>query len=454
MEERKSKILIVEDEKNMREILKILLESEGYEVSTAKDGTEGMGWLDRDIFDLIITDIKMPGVDGLHILKKVQELSPETLVIMITAFGTTESAVEAMKLGAYDYIHKPFKIEEIRLVVRNALEKRKLIGEVSILRDKIRTTYELGNIFYKSSKMQELLRLLPKIAQSTSSIIITGESGTGKEFFANAIHNLSPRKKGNLVAINCATFPEGLLESELFGHMKGAFTGAVYNKQGLFEIADGGTMFLDEIGEMPTGLQAKLLRVLENGTFRRVGGTSDIKVDVRIVAATNKNISEETAAHRFREDLYYRLNVVPLHIPPLRERKEDIPLLVDYFIKKFSGSRKRISPDALKLLINYPWKGNIRELENLIERVLLMTDKDEISAVDIPPEISAFRAEHQALPPMTGNGINLDAIVEDIEKSYLLEALAVAGGVKTEAAKLLNLSFRSFRHRLQKYGIK
>ncbi len=454
MEERKSKILIVEDEKNMREILKILLESEGYEVSTAKDGTEGMGWLDRDIFDLIITDIKMPGVDGLHILKKVQELSPETLVIMITAFGTTESAVEAMKLGAYDYIHKPFKIEEIRLVVRNALEKRKLIGEVSILRDKIRTTYELGNIFYKSSKMQELLRLLPKIAQSTSSIIITGESGTGKEFFANAIHNLSPRKKGNLVAINCATFPEGLLESELFGHMKGAFTGAVYNKQGLFEIADGGTMFLDEIGEMPTGLQAKLLRVLENGTFRRVGGTSDIKVDVRIVAATNKNLSEETAAHRFREDLYYRLNVVPLHIPPLRERKEDIPLLVDYFIKKFSGSRNRISPDALKLLINYPWKGNIRELENLIERVLLMTDKDEISAVDIPPEISAFRAEHQVLPPMTGNGINLDAIVEDIEKSYLLEALAMAGGVKTEAAKLLNLSFRSFRHRLQKYGIK
>jgi two-component system response regulator PilR (NtrC family) len=454
MEERKSKILVIEDEKNMREILKILLEGEGYEVSIAKDGTEGLAWLNRDIFDLIITDIKMPGVDGFQILKKAQEVSPETLVMMITAFGTTESAIEAMKFGAYDYIHKPFKIDEIRLVVKNALEKRKLMGEVSILRDKIRTTYELGNIFYKSSRMQELLRLLPKIAQGNSNILITGESGTGKEFVATALHNLSIRKERNLVAINCATFPEGLLESELFGHMKGAFTGAVYNKQGLFEIADGGTMFLDEIGEMPMALQAKLLRVLENGTFRRVGGTGDIKVDVRIVSATNKNLSEEIAAHRFREDLYYRLNVIPLHIPPLRERKEDIPLLVEYFIRKFSGTQRKITPEALKLLINYPWKGNIRELENLIERILLMTDKEEITAGDIPPEIGALPPEHQVLPQMSKDGIDLDAIVENIEKRYLLEALGLAGGVKTEAAKLLNLSFRSFRHRLQKYGIK
>jgi len=455
MEERKSKILVIEDEKNMREILKILLEGEGYEVSTARDGTEGLGWLNRDIFALIITDIKMPGVDGFQILKKAQEITPETFVIMITAFGTTESAIEAMKFGAYDYIHKPFKIDEIRLVVKNALEKRKLIGEVSILRDKIRTTFELGNIFYKSSKMQELLRLLPKIAQSGSNILISGESGTGKEFVATALHNLSPRKERNLVTINCATFPEGLLESELFGHMKGAFTGAVYNKQGLFEIADGGTMFLDEIGEMPINLQAKLLRVLENGTFRRVGGTGDIKVDVRIVAATNKNLTEEIASHRFREDLYYRLNVIPLEIPPLRERKEDIPLLVDHFISKFSGAApRRLSPDALKLLMNYPWRGNIRELENVLERVLLMTDKDEITASDIPPEIRSFPSELQALPQMSKEGIGLDAIVENIEKQYLLEALTLADGVKTDAAKLLNLSFRSFRHRLQKYGLK
>lgn len=454
MEEHKSKILVIEDEKNMREILKILLEGEGYEVSTATDGVEGLGWIKREIFDLIITDIKMPGLDGFQVLKKAQELSPETLVIMITAFGTTESAIESMKLGAYDYLHKPFKIDEIRLVVKNALEKRKLRGEVSILRDKIRTTYELGNIFYKSPKMQELLRLLPKIANSNSNVLITGESGTGKDFAATAIHNLSPRRERNLVAINCASFPEGLLESELFGHMKGAFTGAVYNKQGLFEIANGGTLFLDEIVEMPVNLQAKLLRVLQNGTFRRVGGTTDVTVDVRIVAATNKSPLEEVSAGRFREDLYYRLNVVPLHIPPLRERTEDIPLLVDHFIKKFSSTPRRLSPDAMKLLIHYPWKGNVRELENIMERVLLLTDAEEITPPDVPLEINTTDWENNVLPKMEKNGIDLDAIVEGIEKKYLLEALQLTNGAKTEAAKILNLSFRSFRHRLQKYGIK
>ncbi len=454
MENSRSKILVIEDEKNMREILKILLDGEGYDVHIARDGTEGLGCINADIFDLIITDIKMPGIDGIQILRKAIELSPETLVIVITAFGTTESAVEAMKLGAYDYIHKPFKIDEIRLVVKNALEKHKLRGEVSILRDKIRTTYELGNIFYKSPKMQELLRVIPKIAGSGSNVLITGESGTGKEFVATAIHNLSPRKEKNLVAINCATFPEGLLESELFGHMKGAFTGAVFNKQGLFEIADNGTLFLDEIAEMSVNLQAKLLRVIENGTFRRVGGTNDITVNVRLVSATNKNLTEEIAAGKFREDLFYRLNVIPIHIPPLRERKEDIPLLIDHFMEKFSDGKRRLSADAMKVLMNYPWKGNIRELENVIERVLLMTDKEEISSSDIPLEISDSRPESKLLPEMGKEGINLDEIVETIEKKYLLEALQLTNGSKTEAAKLLNLSFRSFRHRLHKYGIK
>jgi DNA-binding NtrC family response regulator len=302
--------------------------------------------------------------------------------------------------------------------------------------------------------MQELLRLLPKIANSNSNVLITGESGTGKEFAATAIHNLSSRKERNLVAINCASFPEGLLESELFGHMKGAFTGAVYNKQGLFEVAHGGTLFLDEIVEMPINLQAKLLRVLQNGTFRRVGGTTDVTVDVRIVAATNKNLTDEVSAGRFREDLYYRLNVVPLHIPPLRERKEDIPLLVDHFIKKFSPTPRRLSPDAMKLLIHYPWKGNVRELENIIERLLLLTDKEEITPPDIHLEISDTDRENTMLPKMEKTGIDLDAIVEGIEKKYLLEALQLTNGAKTEAAKMLNLSFRSFRHRLQKYGIK
>ncbi len=454
MERNKSRILVVEDENNMREILKMLLEGEGYDVHIARDGTEGLDCINSDIFDLIITDIKMPGLSGIQILKKALEISPETLVIVITAFGTTESAVEAMKLGAYDYIHKPFKIDEIRLVVKNALEKHKLRGEVSILRDKIRTTYELGNIFYKSPKMQELLRLIPKIAASNSNVLITGESGTGKEFVSTAIHNLSSRKERNLVAINCASFPEGLLESELFGHMKGSFTGAVQNKQGLFEVADGGTLFLDEIAEMSVNLQAKLLRVLENGTFRRVGGTGDITVDVRIVSATNKNLAEEISAGRFREDLFYRLNVIPLHIPPLRERKEDIPQLIDHFMGKFSAAGRRISPDAMKLLMSYSWKGNIRELENLIERVLLMTDKAEISSADIPLEITDISPQGHLLPEMGKDSVNLDDIIENIEKKYLLEALQLSNGSKTEAARLLNLSFRSFRHRLQKYGIK
>lgn len=449
----KNKILIIEDEKNMREILKILLEGEGYDVVEAPDGRTGIEQLRKDIYDLIITDIKMPGDDGFAVLREVKEVSPETLVIMITAFGTTESAVEAMKLGAYDYIHKPFKIDEIRLVVKNALEKKRLRGEVTVLREKIKTTYELGNIFYKSSKMQELLRILPRIAETNSNVLITGESGTGKEFFATALHNLSPRRENNFVAINCASLPEGLLESELFGHMKGSFTGAVSNKQGLFEVADRGTLFLDEIGDMPLSLQAKLLRVIENSTFRRLGGTTDIKVDVRLIAATNKNLNEEIKSGRFREDLFYRLNVIPVHLPPLRERREDIPLLIEYFIKKYSKTPKKVSPEAMKVLINSPWKGNIRELENVIERLVLMTDQEEITISDIPIDIVSTPAEITGLPELKPEGIELDRIIEEIEKRYITEALRLSGGNKTEAAKLLNITFRSLRHRLHKYGI-
>jgi len=450
----KGKILIVEDEKSMREVLAILLEGEGYDVTVAAGGIDAVGLLNRDIYDMVITDINMPKVNGFEILKKVREISPDTLVIMITAFGTTESAIEAMRLGAYDYIHKPFKIDEIRLVVKKALEKRKLREEVSILREKIKTTYEFGNIFWKNPKMQELLNIMPKIAQSNSNVIITGESGTGKELVATAIHNLSPRKEKKFVDINCAAFPEGLLESELFGHMRGAFTGAAYNKQGLFEIADRGSIFLDEICEMSINLQAKLLRVLETSTFRRVGGTSDIKVDVRIISATNQDIKEEISAGRFREDLYYRLNVVPLHIPPLRERKEDIPMLVEHFMKKFSFAEKKVSPQVMKLFVEYPWKGNVRELENVIERIALLTDRKEITVDAVPHEILVFSEDAQYTPDVAGGGVDLDAIIEGLEKKYLLNALRITAGNKTEAAKLLKLSFRSFRHRLSKYGIK
>jgi len=454
MEKNKGKILVVEDEKSMREVLKMLLEGEHYDVTCASDGQEGFTCINKDIFDLVITDMKMPKVDGFKVLKKVKEISPETLVIMITAFGTTETAIEAMKLGAYDYINKPFKIDEIRIIVKKAIEKRRLREELSLLREKIKTSYALENIIGKSPKMQAMFTIIPKIAQSSSNVLIIGESGAGKELVATALHNLSHRRDKNFVAINCAAFPEGLLESELFGHMKGSFTGALYNKQGLFEIADGGSLLLDEIGEMPMNLQAKLLRVIESGMFRRVGGTNDIKVDVRIISATNKNIKEEIEEGRFREDLYYRLNVVPVHIPPLRERKEDIPLLAEHFLKKLSDTPKKMTHEAMKLLMDYPWKGNVRELENVIERIALLVDKDEITPEDLPTDITSYPRDKKLVPDLTNKGIDVDEIIGDIEKKYLLTALDLVGGVKTEAAKLLNLSFRSFRHRLQKYGIK
>ncbi len=454
MKKHKGKILIVEDEKSMREVLKILLEGEGYHVVTASDGLEGIASLDNDIFDLVVTDVKMPKADGFEVLKKIKEISPDTIVIMITAFGTKDSAVEAMKLGAYDYISKPFNIDEIRLIVKKAIEKKQEHVELSLLRQKVDATYALENIIGQSPKMQELFRIVPRIAQSNSNVLITGESGSGKELVAHAMHNLSHRKEKNFVTINCAAFPEGLLESELFGHMKGAFTGAIYNKQGLFEIADGGSIFLDEIAEMPTSLQAKLLRVLENGMFRRIGGTTDITVDVRVISATNKDLRQEIAAGRFREDLYYRLNVVPVGVPPLRERKDDIPLLIHHFLSRTSDNPKKITADAVKLMIEYAWKGNVRELENVIERVALLTEKDEITPANLPPEIvNEGRSDVKSLAGLTEEGIDLEQLIVDIEKSYLLQALDKTHGIKTDAAKILGLSFRSFRHRLQKYGI-
>ncbi|MGE5893974.1 MAG: sigma-54-dependent transcriptional regulator [bacterium] len=448
------KLLVIEDEKGMNEVLRILLEGEGYEVSSALDGYEGIGLLKKDIYDLIITDIKMPGVDGFQILRTVKETSPDTIVIMITAFGTTESAIEAMKLGAYDYINKPFKIDEIRLVVKKALEKRKLSTEVKFLKERVQTTYELENIIGKSHAMQQLLMSLPKIAQSLSNVLITGESGSGKELIAHAIHNLSSRSKERFVALNCAAFPEGLLESELFGHMKGSFTGAVNNKQGLFEIAHAGSIFLDEIAEMPVSLQSKLLRVLEDGTFRRVGGVTDIHVDVRVISATNKNIHHLIHEGSFREDLFYRLNVIPIHIPPLRERKEDIPLLVEHCLRKNDATEKTISKSALNVLMQHEWKGNVRELQNVLERVVTLSEGSEIRKEMLPPEILRPVGSSSLVPDIDAPGFNLDSVMEEIEKAYLFKALTMANGVKNDAAKILNISFRSLRHRLAKYGIR
>jgi two-component system response regulator PilR (NtrC family) len=454
MEHHKGNILVIEDEKSMREVLRILLEEEGYQLTAAADGLEGVECIRNNLYDLVITDIKMPGADGFEVLRTVKAVAPDTVVIMVTAFGTTESAIEAMKNGAYDYIHKPFKIDEIRLILRKALEKKKLREELSLLREKFQSSFRLENIIGKSEKMQELFKFIPRVAQSSSTVLITGESGTGKELVASALHNLSPRKNKNFVTINCATFPEGLLESEMFGHMKGSFTGAVYSKAGLFEVADGGSFFLDEIAEMPLSLQSKLLRVLENGTFRRVGGTSDIRVDVRVISATNKNALEAVEAGTFREDLYYRLNVVPVNIPPLRERRDDIPLLLDHFLSRYSKNPKKLSPEALQVLMNYPWKGNVRELENIVERVVLLCDRDVITLEDLPGEIVQSRDTFECLPEFGDGGFDLEQTMEKIEKEYLMKALEKANGIKTEAARLLNLSFRSFRHRLAKYGMR
>lgn len=449
---RKAKILVVEDERSMREVLTMLLEGEGYSVVSAADGQEGIDWLGKDIFDLVITDIKMPGRDGFEVLGEAMKLSPGSIVLMITAFSTMESTIRAMKLGAYDYISKPFKIDEIRVIVKNALEKRMLASEVSLLRETVKSSFEVHNLIGKSAPMHELQALISKAARTSSNTLVTGESGTGKELVAVALHNLSPRGERAFVAVNCASFPEGLLESELFGHMRGAFTGAVNNKQGLFEVADGGTLFLDEIAEMPLNLQSKLLRAIESGVIRRVGGIVDIKVDVRIIAATNRDLKARCDEGAFREDLFFRLNVIPIRIAPLRERKEDIPALIEHFTQKYSSSPRKFTGGALSILMEHRWQGNVRELENLVERLLLLTDSEVVTVSELPPEFSTKTGgpvEHVAVE----GGVDLTALLVDLEKRYLIEALKATRGRKTEAAELLGLSFRSFRHKLSKYGI-
>ncbi|MCG6551518.1 MAG: sigma-54 dependent transcriptional regulator [Candidatus Magnetominusculus sp. LBB02] len=449
------KILVVEDEKSMNDILKLLLEGEGYDVISAFDGREGIEILRQDIFDIVITDIKMPVGSGHEILKEVRELSPETMVLMITAFGTTEDAIEAMKAGAYDYINKPFKIDEIRLIVKNALERRLLSREVKNLRSQVVFTFE--KIAGKSKAIRDLLLTLPKVAESSANVLITGESGSGKELIARAVHNLSKRSAKEFLPINCAALPEGLLESELFGYMRGAFTGANSNKSGLFEAADGGTIFLDEIGDMPQNLQAKILRVLEDGSFRRIGDTKDLTVDVRVISATNKNLKDEAAAARFRADLFYRLNVIPIHIPPLRERKEDIPVIIDFYLEKNNASHIKLTRGAIDILMKYPWHGNVRELENTLDRLRTFSDKSVIAEEDLPEDIRSLPDDMSAaLAPCADfpdEGISLDDILMETEKKYLIAALERSGGSKTDAASLLRISFRQLRHRLKKYGL-
>ena len=453
-----AKILVVDDDQGMREFLEILLTREGYKVSSATGGKEAIGLCKRNKFDLAITDLKMPRVDGIDVLKSIKEISPETMVILITAFASGETAVAAMKEGAYDYLEKNFDVEDLKTVIKDALSKKGVKEEDAVFMKDVEVALSFGNMIGKSKGMLKVYSLVRKVADTVANILITGESGTGKELVARAIHENSLRKDKSFVVINCGGIPENLLESELFGYMKGSFSGAYTDKAGLFEVANNGTIFLDEIGELPLFLQVKLLRVVQEKTFRRIGGTEDVKVDVRIISATNQDLAQKVKNGGFREDLYYRLNVIPVKIPPLRERNEDIPLLAKYFIekysKKFEKEIKKISPYAIQLLMKYPFPGNVRELENVIERSVALETTNIILPENLVMPGDSGQDQDTALSAgIPEEGINLNEELTKIERLLIKKALQKANGSKTKAAKLLNISFDSLRYRLEKLDI-
>jgi len=455
------KILVVDDEQSLREVLSIMLKRAGYAVTSAADGEEAVELLQKEIFDLVITDLRMPKVDGMEVLKAVKSASPETVVLIITAFASADSAVEAMKQGAYDYLTKPFQVDEVQLIIRNALEKRRLTTENMLLKREMASQSSFAQLVGQSEAMQKVFEVVRKVADSKSNVLICGESGTGKELVARAIHYNSARSALPFVAVNCSAVPETLLESELFGHMKGSFTGAIANKAGLFEIANGGTIFLDEIGDTTPTIQVKLLRVIQEREFRRVGGSQDIKVDVRVVAATNKDLEKAVADGSFREDLYYRLDVIPIRLPPLRMRTGDIPLLVHHFLERFakeSGKPKPVlSSDAMHVLLGHEWRGNVRELENLIERVVAFSVDGPVTDADVRGWLHrpTVPIPVQGMPlDLTDEGVDLEGLINGIEKDLLLKALERSKWVKKKAARMLRLNTRSFRYRLEKYAIK
>lgn len=453
----KIRILVVDDELSMREFLSILLEREGYQVEVAGCAEDALRLMETSLFDLVLSDVSMPGLGGIELLSRIKKISPETGVLMITAFSAAEQAVEAMKLGAYDYISKPFKIEEIKQLVKNALEKQGLKRENILLKKDVQERDSFCGIIGKSPKMRELFEMIQKVANSQSSVLVLGESGTGKELAARSVHTCSPRKSKPFVAVNCGAIPENLIESELFGHKKGSFTGAVSDRPGLFEQAEGGTLFLDEIGELPLLLQTKLLRVLQEREFKRVGCAITRKADVRIICASNRDLESQVHENTFREDLFYRINVVQLLMPALRERIEDIPLLVEHFCRKYQVGGNtvpvKVAPAALKMLMNYPFPGNIRELENCIERSLIL-DPQAISESNLPSQMLTNKVTCLSADiEIPEEGMLLEPLLEDLEKKYLLKALERTGGAKKKAGELLGMSFRSFRYRLAKFGL-
>ena len=455
-----SKILIVDDELSMREFLSILLTKEGYEVDTASDGKEALKKIEINQYNLVITDVRMPNIDGIEVLKFVKEHSVDTAVIMITAFASMEQAIEAIKLGAFHYITKPFKVDEIRHVIKNAIVRKELEEENIRLRQELKARFSLDNLIGGSPQMLEIYDLIKRIAPTRTNVLITGESGTGKELAAKAIHSTSPRKDAPFMTINCGAIPENLIESELFGHKRGSFTGAIADTKGLFVASDQGTLFLDEVGELPFQTQVKLLRAIQEKKIMPIGSTNSTVVDVRIICATNRDLEEEVSKGRFREDLYYRLNVISFRMPALREHPEDIQMLADHFLEKYCNEQdkylEKISQEVLDILIKYKYPGNVRELENIIERAIALETTGVILVESLPDKIiqSALGEKpadtYVSLP---SEGMDLNKLLEDVERTLITQALNNANGVKIKAAKLLNISFRSFRYRLAKLGL-
>lgn len=456
----KPRILVVDDEESIREFLQIMLKKEGYEISLAEDGQKAIETLQKKTFDMVISDLQMPHVTGMELLKHVKDNYPDLVFMMITAFGTTENAVEAMKMGAYDYLTKPFKLDEVRLVVQNALRAQNLEVENKVLKKELGKEYSFQNIVGNSEKMHRIFDLIKRVSTTPTNVLITGESGTGKEVVAKAIHYNGPLKDRPFLTINCGAIPESLMESEMFGHKKGSFTGAVVDKMGLFEAADGGTLFLDEVGELPLTIQVKLLRAIQERIIRRVGGVEDIKVDVRIIAATNRNLEEMVKSGAFRQDLFYRLNVIQIQTPALRDRREDIPLLATFFLKKYTEKLQKpvsaISQEAMDALKKYEYPGNVRELENIIERTVALEGGATILPESLPPFVSTSSGRKLASSSeieVGPEGLDIDKVIGQIEKEIIIKAIHQAGGVKKKAAKLLHISFRSMRYRADKYGL-
>lgn len=451
-------ILIVDDEQSYRQLLSLVFQQQGNTIRTAMNGRQALELLAAEPADVIISDVKMPDMDGIEMLRAVRETLPDLGVILMTAFASVETAREAFKLGADDFIQKPFDVEELKLIVRKTLEKQALIDENRAFKRAQRERGSVKNIIGTSAKMHAIFQMIETVAEVQSTVLITGESGTGKELVARAIHDLSPRAEKPFISINCGAFTETLLESELFGYVKGAFTGANTNRKGLFEAANGGTIFLDEIGEMSPAMQVKLLRVLQERRVRAVGAHDEIAIDARVLAATNRELKQMTDDGTFREDLFYRISVIPIHLPPLRERADDIPDLITHFVKKFcdqAGKNLTISPKTAQILEKYAWHGNVRELEHTIERAVALERSGEIQPEQLPDHITNYNPQRiTAEFDLPEAGINLVSHLDNLEKTYVVEALRQTGGSQTRAAELLKMPVRSLRHLLDKHSIR